>query len=194
LTEIANVSDLEQAQIPDELTGTVYTAVANRRTAFDTLMWQVPALGLTAQAFLLTLAYGASSSEAARLVASVLALAVAVAAIQTMRKHQANELTDARMLESIECTVGITVAGAHPHAKPEARAKAVENKEFEKWSVRKRSFQLWVWSLRLFAGAALVAGAIALSGSSILEGKHDEPCVRCNPEPSFASPERGRGR
>jgi len=173
---------LGKSEVPRELVGTVYSAIATRRTAFDTLMWQVPALGLTAQAFLLTIAYGASSSEVARLVASALALVVATVAIQTMRKHGANELTDSLLLESIEDTMGITVAGVHPHAKPDKRGPAVENDEFEKWSVEKRSFQLWVWSLRLFAGAALAAGLIALSGSSILEGTHEESCVRCGLE------------
>jgi len=185
-----------RSEVPRELVGTVYSAIATRRTAFDTLMWQVPALGLTAQAFLLTIAYGSSSSEIARLVASALALVVATVAIQTMRKHQANELTDSVLLESIESTMGITVAGVHPHTKPEIRGRAVENEEFDKWSVKKRSFQLWVWSLRLFAAAALVAAAIALSGSSILEGPQEKSCVRCELEAarSAASPGRGHVR
>lgn len=34
----------------------VFQAVAQRRLQHDMLMWQVPALGLTAQAFLLTIA------------------------------------------------------------------------------------------------------------------------------------------
>jgi len=185
-----------KSEIPQELVGTVYSAIATRRTAFDTLMWQVPALGLTAQAFLLTIAYGASSSEIARLAASALALVVATVAIQTMRKHGANELTDSVLLESIENTMGITVAGVHPHTKPGARGRAVENGEFERWSVKKRSFQLWVWSLRLFAGAALAAGVIALSGSSILESSHEESCARCEIEAArpAASPVPSRGR
>jgi hypothetical protein len=49
---------------PEVNSGLVYQAVAQRRLQRDLLMWQVPALGLTAQAFLLTtagaLAYGSA--------------------------------------------------------------------------------------------------------------------------------------
>jgi|SRR6266496_1936795 len=70
--------------IPRDVLGDVYTALAARRTAFDTLMWQIPTIGLTAQAFLLTIALGAGSSRWARMVAGSLALVTALVAIQTM--------------------------------------------------------------------------------------------------------------
>jgi hypothetical protein len=158
-------------RIPNGLIGNVYSAVSARRTAFDTMMWQVPALGLTAQAFLLTIAYGSDSSRLARCASGFLALVVATVAVQTMRKHQANELTDSKLLEAIEAGQGITVNGVHPHAKPSVRAGALGNREFEsKPTVSLRSFALWVWSLRLFAIAALLAVALTVFAPGELKG------------------------
>ncbi len=93
--------------IPRDVLGDVYTALAARRTAFDTLMWQIPTIGLTAQAFLLTIALGAGSSRWARMVAGSLALVTALVAIQTMAKHRVNERTDSLILERVEKTFGI---------------------------------------------------------------------------------------
>ena len=44
-----------------------YDLLAARRTSYDEMMWQAPALSLTAQAFLFTIALGPGSTTAARL-------------------------------------------------------------------------------------------------------------------------------
>lgn len=41
----------------------MYQVVTGRRQAIDTMMWQVPSLSLTAQAFLLTISLGSDSSR-----------------------------------------------------------------------------------------------------------------------------------
>ena len=51
-----------------------YAIVAARRTQFDQLVWQVPVLSLTAQAFLFSIALSADASRTARVIASVLSL------------------------------------------------------------------------------------------------------------------------
>lgn len=152
------MNDPKRTQVSTNMTSTVYAAVAARRNTFDTMMWQVPALGLTAQAFLLTIAYGADSTDLARYVSSVLALVVATVAIQTMSKHRANEMTDSLLLEAMEAVAGVEIDGAHPHSKPSVRAAAVGNENFAQRSVQLQSFVLWVLSLRMFALAG--AGAI----------------------------------
>lgn len=50
---------------------TVYSVVASRRLQWDNLLWQVPVLGLTAQAFLFTTALG-SGDRWSKVIASVL--------------------------------------------------------------------------------------------------------------------------
>ena len=49
----------------------VYEVIAGRRNTYDGLLWQMPMLGLTAQAFLFTIALG-SGGRFARITASLL--------------------------------------------------------------------------------------------------------------------------
>jgi hypothetical protein len=145
-------------EIPEKYLDTVYHVIANRRTAFDTLMWQVPALGLAAQAFLLTIAFGSDSSNAARFFSGGLSMVVAVVAIQTMLKHRANELTDSLILEEVEQAMGVRVGkGVRPHDKPENRGRAMGNKQIAGPWARRKSANLWVTSLTCFALAGLAA-------------------------------------
>lgn len=134
----------------------VYTALAARRTAFDTLMWQIPTIGLAAQAFLLTIALGAGSSRWARMVAGSLALVTALVAMQTMAKHRANERTDSLILERLEERLRIRVSGVSPHARPADRATAMGNR-LRRW-LGLRSFDLWIGSLLFFtlAGSSMM--------------------------------------
>jgi len=172
---------------------TVYQVIGTRRIAYDTLMWQIPALGLAAQAFLLTIAFGADSSRSSRLVAGVLAMMVAFVAVQTMHKHRANETTDSLILERLEEENGIEVMpGVHPHARPDIRGRAVGNQMVDRWLNRHRSVRLWAASLSGFALAGLIAVALALFDPSSLEetGSSDAR----GDSGVAVSPARGRGR
>lgn len=62
----------------------LYEVVAQRRLHWDELVWQVPILGLTAQAFLFTVALSAGNSQFARATASALAW---LAAVLSMALH-----------------------------------------------------------------------------------------------------------
>ncbi|HEU5064209.1 MAG TPA: hypothetical protein VFT79_13815 [Solirubrobacterales bacterium] len=155
--------------LPSEHFGSVYTVIANRRTAFDTLMWQVPALGLAAQAFLLTIAFGSNSSTIARCIAGGLAAVVALVAIQTMLKHRANEKTDNLILKHLEVAAGVKIGGeANPHDSPAVRGRAIGNSLIKGFFARRRSVALWVTSLLCFAGAGIAALVLALCDPSLL--------------------------
>lgn len=80
----------------------VYQAVAARRLQWDALLWQVPVLSLTAQAFLFTIALGGGSSRFARSVASVLSLVAAGLFMQLMARHRQAEISDAHWLRDYE--------------------------------------------------------------------------------------------
>lgn len=80
----------------------VYQVVASRRLQWDNLLWQVPALSLTAQAFLFTIAIGGTSSRPARIIASLLAFVVTVLCTSLMTRHRQAEIHDARWLETFE--------------------------------------------------------------------------------------------
>ncbi|HEX5990859.1 MAG TPA: hypothetical protein VFY75_11685 [Solirubrobacterales bacterium] len=160
-----------KVEVPPELFGAVYSTIAARRTAFDTLMWQVPTLGLAAQAFLLTIAYGPTSSQVARCVSGALAAVVAAVAIQTMLKHRANEKTDNLILKEMEVVAGISIGtDANPHDAPDVRARSIENKLIDNRFTQGRSARLWLTSLLCFGIAGLAAVGLALADPSVLQG------------------------
>jgi hypothetical protein len=80
----------------------IYQVVAARRQQWDNLVWQVSALSLTAQAFLLTIALGGPSSQPARLFASFFSVVVSFLCITLMTRHRQSEIHDANWLASFE--------------------------------------------------------------------------------------------
>lgn len=80
----------------------MYHAVSARRLQWDNLVWQVPLLSLTAQAFLFTIALGEGSSRVARAIAALLSLVATVLSIALMARHRQAELADAAWLEQYE--------------------------------------------------------------------------------------------
>lgn len=80
----------------------VYQIVAARRLHWDQLVWQVPVLSLTAQAFLFTIALGSGSSRLARAVAAGLSVIASFMSIELMSRHRQAEIMDAVWLESYE--------------------------------------------------------------------------------------------
>ncbi len=139
----------------------MYQAVAARRLQWDNLLWQVPVLSLTAQAFLFTTALSADALGWARVVASLLSLNISVLSILLMARHRQGELTDAHWLERFELEIADAGRwGAHGQAFRDAR-------QFEGlaagWVGRliplRPMFVVWVVGLGLFGLAAL--GVIA---------------------------------
>lgn len=65
----------------------VYAAVAARRTQFDNMLWQVPVLTVTAQAFLFSIALGADARSTARIIACVLSLLITFLTLHLFTRH-----------------------------------------------------------------------------------------------------------
>lgn len=153
----------EQAEIDPALRGSLYQVVANRRLGYDTLVWQVPALGLTAQAFLFTTALNTSNGKPARLVSASLALVIALISMQLMSKHRYHEEIDSRLLQVVETDLNLDkLYGCTPHAPPSERAETIRmlaadypiNQVRSTWIQRRSSYRLWMYGLALFALAA----------------------------------------
>lgn len=79
-----------------------YEVVAARRDASKAQVWQVPLLGVTIQAFLLTIALSPQYELWARIVASLLALTTAAACAQLLARHRRFETADAHWLTRYE--------------------------------------------------------------------------------------------
>jgi hypothetical protein len=79
--------------------------------SFTTLLWQVPALGLTAQAFLMTIVLGAASSSisnGARYAAAGLSIIVALAALYLMHDQRARAINHAELAKRISYRLSLT--------------------------------------------------------------------------------------
>lgn len=135
-----------------------YQIVAARRQAFDTMMWQVPALSLTAQSFLLSIAYSEQSTRLAAALTGALSAVVAVMSIQLLLRHRQNELTDSVTLNNIERAHG----WQEMFASGEQRAIAAGLRR--RRLVRVRSFRLWAGGLGVFGLAGTLALVLALVG------------------------------
>lgn len=79
----------------------IFQTGESRRYAIDQMMWQVPALTLTAQAFLLTIAFGSQTSWIARVVAACVGLVTAGAGIQLLLRHRYHEFLTSNWLERL---------------------------------------------------------------------------------------------
>jgi hypothetical protein len=100
-----------------ELLLSVYPTIAARRMNYDTLLWQMPALSLTAQAFLLTIALDPGRPDWARALSSSLALVTSIAALLTMHRFRAGERGDSDRLQAIEERLRLDkLLGIAPHA------------------------------------------------------------------------------
>lgn len=128
-----------------------YDALVARRAALDGMMWQTPALSLTAQAFLFTISLGSGIAPGARLMSAFLALAAALASIQLMAKHRYHEVRDSRLLEEFERDSGNNYVVIHGRPSD-------TDKEWYHFS----SYNVWIAMLAVFALAAVavIAGVI----------------------------------
>jgi hypothetical protein len=89
-----------------------------RRSSLDQMMWQVPALSLTAQSFLLTIALGHDTRWVGRVLAALLGLIAALAAIQLLLKHRYHELLYSHWLDRFEDELGLPNLHSLPESIP----------------------------------------------------------------------------
>lgn len=145
-----------------------YAIVASRRQQWDTLLWQMPTMALTGEAFLFTISLGGNTSQVGRIVASVLALVVAVASLHSLSAHRLSELTDSRWLHEHE--IGRGAVEVHGLSWRERRMTTVkdqlQSKNFTDRLVartyRFRSIEVWFWTMVLIALTALAVLGIAV--------------------------------
>lgn len=152
---------LRVVALSDELLGTVLEIAEDRRTHTDAMMWQVPMLTLTAQAFLLQVGLGASTATLGRAIAALLGLVTALAAIQLLDKHRLHEVQLARWLEQVE----VDRALPRLHSR-QLQALYAGSPKASRWQ-QASSFSVWRYALWTFAGADALL--LVISG---LEGLH----------------------
>ena len=144
---------------------TTYEVLSNRRNLRDDLLWRAPALGLTAQAFLLTIALNSSSSIFAKFFSSFLALMTSFMSMQLMTKHRYFEKLDNLLIEQIEEKNGlIKYHGAHEKLKNHLNRDRKEKLDIKSnklinifsWFLKLSSYNVWMFGLSMFAAVSFI--------------------------------------
>jgi hypothetical protein len=162
---LARKEEVPAAHLEENTLLTLYEVLTNRRIAHDNLVWQVPVLSLTAQAFLFTVALSGGTNPWARRIAAFLALLSALVSMQTMAKHRWFEKADSHRCQLLEQRLHLHEAfGYAPHEKPALR-RAADDPVPSRWVTRSSS-DLWQVLLGLFACAAILV--IVLSFTEVL--------------------------
>ena len=92
-----------QVGVPDEASAwAIYNVVAARRLQWDNLLWQVPALSIAAQAFLMTIALSSSYETWPRRAAALLAVGMSLMSLNLLARQRLSEVIDAHFLAAFE--------------------------------------------------------------------------------------------
>ncbi|CAB4671009.1 unannotated protein [freshwater metagenome] len=86
----------------DELAIVKYNSLSERRKHFDALFWQIPALSLGGQAFLLSIALNDSSRTTARTLSALLGIFIAFVSLASLSRIRFYEFTITNMLKKAE--------------------------------------------------------------------------------------------
>ncbi|HEV7942457.1 MAG TPA: hypothetical protein VGP17_06610 [Solirubrobacteraceae bacterium] len=82
----------EQPFPTDEQKLSLLAIFAGQFGSYATMVWQVPALSLTAQSFLLTIALTHGNSDGAKYISAVLSIGIAFASFQLMHDQRAHQI------------------------------------------------------------------------------------------------------
>lgn len=96
-----------QGNIPDNLVS-LLSVYAGQFGSYTTLLWQVPALGLTAQSFLLTIALMKDTSSGARIIACALSVIIALASAALMHNQRGRAINHAELLRRLSAKLGLS--------------------------------------------------------------------------------------
>ena len=157
MTEPKQAQQIERAAL--------YEAIATRRNTSDNLRWQVPALGLTGQAFLLQIVVNGEIEDPFRVGAAALALLVALMSAHLLVAHTAYIGLDEWMLRLLDESV---IAGGPlkdvvgPHDSGWERFDAFARSKGKRWEVKvtrrlPAAQHLWLVTLGLFVAADILA-------------------------------------
>ncbi|MBP3083720.1 hypothetical protein [Mycolicibacterium fortuitum] len=157
-----------------------YQVIAARRLQWDNLVWQVPLISLTAQAFLFTIALGGDSSRVARIISSLLSLVITFLCLALMARHRQSEIFDAHLLAHHEAVEWHSNPTLHGQDFAELRdTGAVDGGWTDNFIPRNRgkktlrAYRAWVVGLYAFAIAATAVIMFTIFWPAVLN-KPDE--------------------
>jgi hypothetical protein len=131
--------------------------------SYTTLLWQVPALGLTAQAFLLVIALGApSTSNAARFAASGLSIVIAFASVFLMHDQRGRAVNQAELARRLSYKLSLKDFLGDSFKLEDAKPRLGNAQDL--WAVDHSMYHLWRWCMYLFILADMAVIASLLAG------------------------------
>lgn len=89
----------------NELAIVKYNSLSERRKHFDGLFWQIPAVSLGGQAFLLSIALNNSSRTSARTLSALLGIFIAFVSLASLSRIRIYEFTITKMLVEAEVEI-----------------------------------------------------------------------------------------
>lgn len=148
----------------------VYPIVASRHALWDNLLWQIPVLSMTAQAFLFSISLGPGSTSVARLIACSLSILTLFLSATSMSRQRQGSLTDSKWL-----------------AKQEKDWPKKDKQFGVEWKIRRDNetldagwqgrvvpriamFKTWIVAFVIFALADLLIMALAIWWPDLLDG------------------------
>jgi hypothetical protein len=81
---------------------TLHSALVTKRATLDQLIWQAPVIALTAQAFLMTIAFNTTNSVFYRCLSGIIATVIGLGSWQLFLRHAALEQQATMQLEDLE--------------------------------------------------------------------------------------------
>lgn len=148
-----DVNESEEITASDP--ATVYNVVAAQMQQHDMLMWQVPVLSLTAQAFLFTIILGGDSSRTARVLASALAAISSILSMQLMAKHHWYRQLEWKWLGDFEEKHKMEHAHAHGNDRASKRS-------LPQGIIYQSSYKLWQVGLSIFGLVSTICLILAV--------------------------------
>jgi hypothetical protein len=142
----------------DEERLVMYQVMAARHLGLDQMVWQVPGLSLTAQAFLMTIGLGPGVGQLARLASGSLSTIISVMSVQLLMRHRRSAIADATWLARFERNRGWEVLH-----RPLNERCADLNLHGTRLA-RVRSYRVWLAGLASFGLVELAITVRALFG------------------------------
>jgi len=143
----------DNGTIPDGLVS-LLSVYSGQFGSYTTLLWQVPALGLTAQSFLLTIALMNGTSSGARIVACGLSLLIATASAALMHNQRGRAINHAELLRRLSEKMKLTelLNGAVEIDDGAPKKTNAQNV----WAVDHLIYHGWIWCMYLFGVADIL--------------------------------------
>jgi hypothetical protein len=141
----------------------VYTG---QYASYTTLLWQVPALALTAQAFLMTIVLGGGSppvGHAARYTASGLSIVVALASILLMHYQRARAINHAELAKRLSYRLWLTNLVGGSFCIDDAVPRESTDTQ-NVWAVNHVIYHIWAVCMGLFLAADVMVILALLAG------------------------------